>query len=66
VGKSRYYLICIEDRYSRYCSCQVQGTVPSGKDIFRFAIDEVKRKGGIVIENVLTENSSQFWSSKLD
>jgi hypothetical protein len=44
----------------------VQGTVPSRKDIFRFAIDEIERRGGIVIGNVLTDNGTQFLSSKED
>jgi Integrase core domain len=66
VGKSRYYPIGKVDRCSRYCWCQVQGTMPSGKNTFRFAISVVKRKGGIVIGNVLTDNAMQFSSSKWD
>jgi Integrase core domain len=66
VRKLRYYLICIVDWYSRYCWCQVWGTVPSGKDIFKFAFGEVNWKGGIVIRNVLTVNGTQFSSLKWD
>jgi hypothetical protein len=40
--------------------------VPSGKDIFKFAIGEVERKGGIVIGYVVTDNGTQFSSSKWD
>jgi uncharacterized protein YfkK (UPF0435 family) len=66
VGKSGYYPICIVDRYSAYCWCQVWETMPSGKDNFIFAIDEIKRKGKIVIGNVLKDNGMQFFSSKGD